>query len=126
MNHLKIYEDFSERFYHSIDEVEYYKFTSDSMSFTDNQIKTIKTLFKVSYTFANVCEDIFIRKSSNNKDTFIYLNKCEDEYYLVKVIIRLSNPVSFIRRFYLCDQFDGLISFLEDMKSNNFSFVNFI
>lgn len=127
MNHLRLYEEFSERLYHSIDVQEYDNFFSkDVITFDDNHIQIIKKITDGFHLFADSSKLLVCLRRESKPETHIYMNRIDDEYYLVKVIVRYFEVGSFIRRFYLCDQFDGLISFLEDMKSDNFSFVNFI
>ena len=50
----------------------------------------------------------------------IYIKQYDDEYFLVEYRFTIAQTYS---RYYLCDQFDGLIDFINDLVNDRMNYT---
>lgn len=143
MNRIKSFKSFERGFYREISNSEYYLhcFDKDNRGFyhmgqrivplTDSERSKISMILNIQIDkfLCNVLESPSVsiemtdkghgyRNYENGDDLLIqvFINKNDDEYYYVKVVFVDTSSGDFElmeENFYECDQFDGLIKFLE-------------
>ena len=112
---IKLFEEYNQ-YYTKIDEDEYNLVwdTMEILSFTKNEIKSIKSLLpnNIVKEDKNDDEELFIY--TLKKKIWMRLYKASDEWYYVKSFgLRRTH-----QQWYKCDQFDGLLRLIEDKKKD--------
>ena len=121
MKHLKNIKNFKD-LYHKIDNGEYYRYITTwrskelESSITDVEISKLKDMgmvidynYPYEVGFIKFGKKISIRK--NNDDWFIVS--------LERNVKNMTNSDLQNRKFYCCDQFDGLIKLIDDIIKTN-------
>lgn len=148
MKYLKIFEEFSEDFYKKISKEEFDSFCKrKQVEFTKYQLDTIKDflwqkqkgkdkkrisgrfkLFNIERHNSNGkhaggfshCFGSYILLSQYSLKHNIYIKQYDDEYFLVEYRFTIAQTYS---RYYLCDQFDGLIDFINDLVNDRMNYT---
>lgn len=108
-------------YYKVIDGYEVKKIMFDKKEyFNDKEVDTIKKYLngnqiELEYNLKRLIKDIVIKITNNhNSDHYspirLYIDKIVDEWYVIEEY-KMGDTQP---KFYLCDQFDGLIKFLKD------------
>jgi hypothetical protein len=99
-----------------IDLGEYYRYRESKNidDFTEKELKEIKSVSKSDIKFGY--NEIIVNPTPpRNHNVIFYISKFEDEWFLLKT--EKEKPIKKQRwEFYLCDQFDSLISCIENLK----------
>ena len=110
MRYLKYFENVNEYYY----SIKFNEFAKNRLliSFTYNEKDKIKSILEgTNYIFVDgltLTIDSGYPRAELTKIDYIHIKKCDDEWFFVSLSVEDTDE------FYKCDQFDGLIKFLED------------
>lgn len=116
MKYLKYYEYNSNKFYNeiTIDEYNnlYKRYNGHSIEpFTKTEKDTLKDKFNLNFKcYTNLLYIDTISNSSSLTNYNVIVCKSYDDWFLVEWYIKRNNI-----KYFICDQFDGLLNFIENI-----------
>jgi len=125
----KLFEAFTkEEYYKEINNTEYHNEFNRLVRFTSSEVKKIANMISEEYSGSCGYANVHFYKNSDGDftnmahqikivgDTFVYfISKKEDDWYIVeKVPFLLQGYANRTGKYYLCDQWEGLVRLLND------------
>jgi hypothetical protein len=125
VKYLKLFESFDSAEYREVDLETWNRFGKITR-FGDSKIDRIEKLIHAKGyghmfitdkigTIGAAKELINFVKRDNKLFTKILIVSLEDEWFKVRIETTRKTQVTYDKQYYLCDQFDGLIKFIEEV-----------
>jgi len=130
VKYIKLYEGYSEKLYLKISEIEYMEYATNhkKVEFLDIQINKIKDhlwqyygdnkKYSLKRSYRVLSDKLPQSLTINKKGKYVncngFISAYEDEYYLIQYSFSINSRPSHTE-FYKCDQFDGLLQFIDNL-----------
>jgi len=114
MRHLKLFEGYLDNYYTKITEEEWLNLVDKSESFPEKSENRLIKLLDGEVEIYSLGR-LKIKYVENSIPIWVNIDYVKDDYYIVNIS---SRSIKVINRkkgaFWKCDQFEGLVKFLED------------